>query len=333
MFGHSRRCAIDHSVDRGRVVPGPGAVARVRSVGAGGGSIADVAEVTKSLRVGPRSAGAEPGPVLREGRRRADCHRCQRRARLSSAALLLAARWRLISAAPRPRWPKSVSYPWALRRRSGEGHDRYCHRSHARRAACRDGSAGLLARFPLVSFGGAGALHANALAALLGCFPVLVPPSPVCCRRSGSSRPSSTTSSSRPSFVDVGLDHAARCGRVHHARRKAERVARGAGGRRKGPSHRVVVDLRYDRQGFELPIECRRARYQIRLDRRNRRSLQRQSTTGSTASGSRDRSSSSSARIAIGATPGSRNRRPSRARTISPGRGGESGRVISAGGG
>ena len=30
--------------------------------------------------------------------------------------------------------------------------------------------------FALVSFGGAGGLHANALAALLGCFPVLVPP-------------------------------------------------------------------------------------------------------------------------------------------------------------
>ena len=35
----------------------------VRSVGAGGGSIAEVSELTKSLRVGPRSAGAKPGPV------------------------------------------------------------------------------------------------------------------------------------------------------------------------------------------------------------------------------------------------------------------------------
>ena len=35
----------------------------VRSVGAGGGSIAEVSELTNSLRVGPRSAGAMPGPV------------------------------------------------------------------------------------------------------------------------------------------------------------------------------------------------------------------------------------------------------------------------------
>jgi N-methylhydantoinase A len=35
----------------------------VRSVGAGGGSIAHVPEVTRALRVGPESAGAEPGPA------------------------------------------------------------------------------------------------------------------------------------------------------------------------------------------------------------------------------------------------------------------------------
>lgn len=35
----------------------------VRTVGAGGGSIAFVPELTKALRVGPQSAGAEPGPA------------------------------------------------------------------------------------------------------------------------------------------------------------------------------------------------------------------------------------------------------------------------------
>src|SRR5213078_4757901 len=35
----------------------------VESIGAGGGSIAYVAEVTSALRVGPRSAGAAPGPA------------------------------------------------------------------------------------------------------------------------------------------------------------------------------------------------------------------------------------------------------------------------------
>ena len=35
----------------------------VRTVGAGGGSIARVPEVTRALRVGPESAGAVPGPA------------------------------------------------------------------------------------------------------------------------------------------------------------------------------------------------------------------------------------------------------------------------------
>ena len=35
----------------------------VRSVGAGGGSIAHVPELTAALRVGPHSAGADPGPA------------------------------------------------------------------------------------------------------------------------------------------------------------------------------------------------------------------------------------------------------------------------------
>ena len=35
----------------------------VRTIGAGGGSIAFVPELTKALRVGPDSAGADPGPA------------------------------------------------------------------------------------------------------------------------------------------------------------------------------------------------------------------------------------------------------------------------------
>ena len=35
----------------------------IRTVGAGGGSIAHVPELTEALRVGPQSAGADPGPA------------------------------------------------------------------------------------------------------------------------------------------------------------------------------------------------------------------------------------------------------------------------------
>ncbi len=47
-----------------RPLPHQGAVAsNVHTVGAGGGSIAHVPELTRALRVGPQSAGAEPGPA------------------------------------------------------------------------------------------------------------------------------------------------------------------------------------------------------------------------------------------------------------------------------
>src|SRR5215470_105923 len=47
----------------GEVIPIKVPSVNVRSVGAGGGSIAHVPEVTGALRVGPQSAGADPGPA------------------------------------------------------------------------------------------------------------------------------------------------------------------------------------------------------------------------------------------------------------------------------
>ena len=61
----------------------------IRSIGSGGGSIVWVDETSGSLRVGPLSAGAEPGPgVLRPRRHRADRHRRRRGPRLSRPGLL-----------------------------------------------------------------------------------------------------------------------------------------------------------------------------------------------------------------------------------------------------
>jgi N-methylhydantoinase A len=47
----------------GEVIPVKVPSVNVRSIGAGGGSIAHVPEVTGALRVGPQSAGADPGPA------------------------------------------------------------------------------------------------------------------------------------------------------------------------------------------------------------------------------------------------------------------------------
>ena len=69
----------------------------VRTVGAGGGSIAKVPELTRALRVGPDSAGAVPGPAAYGKRRRAptvtDANSCSAICR----SVCLAARCRSIA--------------------------------------------------------------------------------------------------------------------------------------------------------------------------------------------------------------------------------------------
>jgi N-methylhydantoinase A len=150
----------------------------IETVGAGGGSIARVDE-GGALRVGPESAGADPGPVawgqgekltvtdahLFLGRIDPAAFACQGLRlfpqRLPPRLRPLARRLRL----PLERAAEGIveiaetQMERALRRISIErGHDP------------RD--------FVLVAFGGAGGLHAVGLARRLGCRRVLVPPSP-----------------------------------------------------------------------------------------------------------------------------------------------------------
>ena len=115
--------------------------------------------------------------LLRPRRHRADRHRRQRRARSPAAAAARrrdGARRRGGHAAVR-----ALGKPLGARRPGGRhGHRRHRQREHARRAARGDRAERPRSRATSrsSSFGGAGGLHANALAALLGCFPVLVPP-------------------------------------------------------------------------------------------------------------------------------------------------------------
>jgi N-methylhydantoinase A len=151
----------------------------VRSIGAGGGSIAHVPEITTALRVGPQSAGAEPGP--------ASYGKGGTEATVTDANVVLG------HLPPRLLGGEMVLNEEAAREavaRIGRklGLDVY-------RAAqgildiVNENMHGALRlvsvqrgydprRFALVAFGGAGPLHANAVAHLIGSFPVIVPPAP-----------------------------------------------------------------------------------------------------------------------------------------------------------
>lgn len=171
----------------------------IRTVGAGGGSIAKYMEITETMRVGPESAGASPGPAC--------YHSGGTEATVTDANLVLgylpenllggefilhaeaaftavgviAAQMKLSVAQTAEDIINLVNETMygALRLVSVEqGYDP------------KD--------FALVAFGGAGPLHANAIGKLLGAWPVLVPPSPgtLCALGDATTRLSHSQSSS-----------------------------------------------------------------------------------------------------------------------------------------
>ena len=152
----------------------------IRTVGAGGGSIAHVPELTKALRVGPQSAGADPGPAayarggaeptvtdanvvlgyLPAMQRLGGEMELNRELALKSVAKIATALSKSVKDAALGVYNiVNENMVGALRLVSVEqGHD---PREYA-----------------LIAFGGAGPLHANALARLLGSWPAIIPPGP-----------------------------------------------------------------------------------------------------------------------------------------------------------
>ena len=151
----------------------------VKTVGAGGGSIATVPELTKALRVGPQSAGAVPGPAaygrggtlptvtdanvvlgylpenLLGGAFKLDRAASEKAVQTIADALGLS----LMDAAAGIIAIVNETMFGALRLVSvQQGYDP------------RD--------FALMAFGGAGPLHGNAMGILMDSWPVIIPPSP-----------------------------------------------------------------------------------------------------------------------------------------------------------
>lgn len=228
----------------------------VRSVGAGGGSIAEVSELTNSLRVGPRSAGAMPGPVA-YGRGGTE-------PTVSDANVVL-----------------GYLPPKLL------GGDMSLDLEGAKSAVSKIGTAlglspeaaaqgildianevmlgalrvitvqrGLDPRdFGIVAFGGAGPLHANALAAILGCYPVVVPHNPGVLSALGFLEAEFKNETVRTLIGSIaGMDDDQLFKTFADLRQQAidwldeEKVAEADRG------ITYSVDLRYEQQGFEVTI-------------------------------------------------------------------------------
>jgi len=230
----------------------------VRTVGAGGGSIAHVPELTKALRVGPGSAGAEPGPAaygkggtaptvtdanvvlgylpprLLGGEMTLDVDQATAAVQTIADAIGLPD---VHSAAAGIIDIVNENMFGALRLVSvQQGYDP------------RD--------FALVAFGGAGPLHANALGKLMGSWPVIIPPSPGVLCAYGDATTSLRDEAARTfirRFSEVTGAEVRSA--LEDLRDQAQATLDAEGVPRSDQIETYQIDVRYHGQGFEVPVD------------------------------------------------------------------------------
>ncbi len=150
----------------------------VRSVGAGGGSIAHVPELTGALRVGPQSAGANPGPAA-YGRGGENPTVTDANVVLGRLPTVLADQTQLDRSLSESA-VKAVADALGLDlQRGAEGIIDIVNENMYGAIRLVSVEQGYDPRdFALIAFGGAGPLHANAIGRLTQSWPVIIPPSP-----------------------------------------------------------------------------------------------------------------------------------------------------------
>ncbi|KAJ7456876.1 Hydantoinase/oxoprolinase-domain-containing protein [Mycena latifolia] len=230
----------------------------VRTVGAGGGSIAHVPELSGALRVGPASSGVDPGPACyaRGGTQATVCDANAVLGYLPPA--LLGGSFKLDLKAA-----KAAIQPVA----DALGLDIYQAAEGIVKVSVERINGALRSisvekgfdprDFSLVAFGGAGGLAACFLADLLGSYPAIVPPSPgVLCALGGATtglRSESARTFVRP-LKEQHLEEVADMCESLLAEAKSALLAQGVGGE-EFVKLECEADLRYKGQATSLPVK------------------------------------------------------------------------------
>ncbi len=228
----------------------------VHTVGAGGGSIAHVPQLTGALRVGPQSAGAEPGPAA-YGQGGEEPTVTDANVVLGHLpADLIGGEMTLDVEAARAAVQKVADAMGLSLEEAADGILRIVNENMAGALRVISVQRGHDPReFAMVAFGGAGPLHANAVAELMGSFPVIVPPSPGLLCALGDLvagfrnefaqtliRRTAETTDSELQEILSGLE----------ARAREWMEAQGIAA---GDQHvEFVADMRYHGQGYEIPV-------------------------------------------------------------------------------
>ncbi len=234
----------------------------VRTVGAGGGSIAHVPELTGALRVGPESAGAAPGPAA--------YNKGGKLPTVTDANVVLGL------------LPTEVRLGGDMEVRKDLAEQAIAPVAKALGLSVNDTAAGIIdivnenmygalrlvsveqgkdpRDFALIGFGGAGPLHANALGRLSNSWPVIIPPGPgvLCAYGDATTRvrdEASRTYIRRFPHADK-KDVVASFEKLAAA---AEKMLEKEGVKKKDRTTTYEADIRYQGQGLLLTVEFKLA--------------------------------------------------------------------------
>src|SRR3954466_5683165 len=230
----------------------------VRTVGAGGGSIAHVPELTKALRVGPQSAGADPGPAA-YGKGGTDPTVTDANVVLGYLPSALAGGEISLDVDAARAAVQTVADAMGLGavEAAAGGIVDIVNENMLGGLRLVSVQQGFDPReFALVAFGGAGPLHANALGPLTRAWPGIVPPAPGVLCALGDATTSRRDESARTVLRRFAQLEGGDLGSM------LRELADEAGGRlaeqglaREEQTVGYQVDVRYHGQGFEIPVD------------------------------------------------------------------------------
>jgi N-methylhydantoinase A len=229
----------------------------VHTVGAGGGSIAHVPQLTKALRVGPQSAGAEPGPAA-YGKGGEEPTVTDANVVLGHLPPSLLGGEMTLDAAAARAAVQTIADAMGLAsaEEAAEGMLAIVNENMAGALRLVSVQRGHDPRdFALIAYGGAGPLHANAVAKLMGSFPVIVPPAPGLVCAIGDLVADFRDEFAQTHIRLIGQASGAEvAGILDDLGARAQAWLTGEGIEESARRISYVADMRYHRQGYEIPV-------------------------------------------------------------------------------
>lgn len=237
----------------------------VRTVGAGGGSLAFVPELTKALRVGPESAGAQPGPAayMKGGVEPTVCDANVVLGYLPSD-VQLGGKMAIDKAAAVAAVKKVADAMGLSVEEAAEGIVRIANEAMFGALRLVSVEQGFDPRdFALVGFGGAGPLHANALGILTGSWPTIIPPGPgVLCAYGDATTVVKDEASKTYVTLIKNTNQASLAKLFHELTEKASSTLIADGISEYELEVTLQADVRYTGQAFQLSIEISQADFE-----------------------------------------------------------------------